>query len=628
MKLKNTKHQTPNTKEISTAKPQKDFGQHGASFLKFEAWWLFGVWCLVFDVLPTTAQVPSLGKATAKNFENKVFYPPPNLNQVKSVIRGGQGQQLTNSQFALTQGVAMETFRANGEREIRLEATECVYDQKARMAFSPGGIKAGSGDGKYTIAGEGFLWRQSDNSFVVSNRVHSTVDTGVLNAKSARTNTASANRLDIFSDHFDYDGKAGLASYDGHLRVTSTNLLLTGVTLKIKTPLRTNGLESLSAEQNVVFDYEQIHATGERALYTTASDTVQLFGNPQWRAGQREGRGNEISIDRTNKILRAAGNAWLKMPSSGGTMFLTGKSPAATNAPATTNRFIEIFSDSYRIQTNRAVFNGNVRATETASNQPQSKLMCSMLIVELSSSNEVQRAVAELDVVIEQRDKRFTADSAVYTATNGILLLRGSPKWRAGLREGRGNELRVDTTAEQMRVKGNAWVKFPAGEITATLPGSTNAPPQPKPQNATNTFAEIFSDEYTFTTNHAEFLRNVRVEHPQMKVVCGTMNAKFTEANADKEIVAEQNVVLDLVDAKAQKIHGKGDKAVYTYRVTETATNDIVVLSGNPKLEFERGTWFADVLTLDRVSGTVTGPRTRFVTKPMPKTNLPAPKAN
>lgn len=582
------------------------------------------------------AQAPSLGGATATDFRNEIFYPPPNLNQVKSVIKGGQGQQLTNNLFALTRGVEMETFRTNGQRELRLEATECIYDQKARIAFSPGSIKAASGDGKYTIAGDGFFWRQSDTSFVISNRVHSTVDTAALGGKSARTNQPVADHLDIFSDHFDFDRKADLATYDGNLRVTGTNLLLTAATLKIKLPADTNGVESLSAEQNVIFDYEQIHATGERALYTTASNLVQLFGNPRWRAGQREGRGDEISIDRTNKILRATGNAYLKIPSSGGAMFLAGKNPAATNAPASTDRFMEIFSDSYTIQTNRAVFNGNVHATETANNQPQSKLTCTVLIVELSISNEVQRAVAELDVIIEQRDKRFTADSAVYTATNGILLLRGLPTWRAGSREGRGDELRVDTAAEQMRAKGRAWMKLPAGEMALATPDNTNSVPKPEPQTRTNTFAEIFSDEYTVHTNHAEFLRNVRVDHPQMKLVCEMMNAEFSEGNADKTVIAQRGVVVDLTDPKGQKIRGVGDKAVYTYRVTATTTNDTVDLLENPRLESTRGTNYGEVITFDRLSGKIliknyrgVIPPGAFKSSPSPaRTNLSAPKTN
>ncbi len=580
--------------------------------LKFGAWWLFGVWCLVFGAFLCEAQAPSFGTATAKDFRNEIFYPPPNLNQVKSVIKGGQGRQLTNNLIALTGNVEMETFRTNGQREIRLGATECVYDTKARVAFSPGAIKAESGDGKYMIAGEGFLWRQSDNSFVVSNRVHSTVDSGMLNSKSARTNQPDANRLDIFSDHFDYDGKTGLATYDGHLRVTGTNLLLTSTTLKIKRPTATtNGVESLSAEQNVVFDYEQIHATSDRALYTTASNLIQLFGNPQWRAGQREGRGDVISVDRTNKILRASGHAYLKIPSSGGTIFLAGKNPAATNTPISTNRFMEIFSDSYTIQTNRAVFSGNVRATEMVRTENQlqflvlSKLTCSMLIIELSGSNDVQRAVAELDVVIEQRDKRFTADSAVYTATNGILLLRGSPTWRAGLREGRGDELRVDTAAEQMRAKGSAWLKLPAGEMVIATPNQTNSVSKTEPQSRTNIFAEIFSDEYTLNTNRAEFLRNVRVDHPEMKLICETMNAEFSRGNADKTIVAQRGVVADLTDPNGKKIRGVGGKAVYSYRVTATATNDTVELLENPRLESERGTNYGDVITFHRGSGQV-----------------------
>ena len=48
--MKNTKIQTPNTKELSNTKIQ---AVHRGTRLKFGAWWFFGVWYLVFGVSPS-----------------------------------------------------------------------------------------------------------------------------------------------------------------------------------------------------------------------------------------------------------------------------------------------------------------------------------------------------------------------------------------------------------------------------------------------------------------------------------------------------------------------------------------------------------------------------------------------
>jgi hypothetical protein len=63
-------------------------------------------------------------------------------------------------------------------------------------------------DGKFSIEGEGFLYRQTNSTLLVSNRVHTIVHPELLGPHSAttRTNTPpeAAPGIDIFSDQFEY----------------------------------------------------------------------------------------------------------------------------------------------------------------------------------------------------------------------------------------------------------------------------------------------------------------------------------------------------------------------------------------------------------------------------------------
>jgi lipopolysaccharide export system protein LptA len=50
-------------------------------------------------------------------------------------------------------------------------------------------------------------------------------------------------------------------------------------------------------------------------------------------------------------------------------------------------------------------------------------------------------------------------------------------------------------------------------------------------------------------------------------------------------IVAETNVVIDFMDDRGKTNHATGARTVYSYEVKNEATNELVTLSGNAKVE-------------------------------------------
>ncbi len=77
-------------------------------------------------------------------------------------------------------------------------------------------------------------------------------------------------------------------------------------------------------------------------------------------------------------------------------------------------------------------------------------------------------------------------------------------------------------------------------------------------------------------------------------------------AGRPDSIVATNNVVIDYAEDGAVT-HATGDKAVYTRKTTGTVTNELMELSGNPRLERTNGWMTADLITMDRTAGMIHG---------------------
>ena len=284
-------------------------------------------------------------------------------------------------------------------------------------------------------------------------------------------------------------------------------------------------------------------------------------------------------------FLESAGNAWLKMPSqgSGGGGFLPRPNlkPSAP-AAATTNQWVEIYSDRYVIHTNSAIFSDDVRVTDSSDDKVQGKMNCALLTAMFTGTNELQRLVAETNVVIESETNRFSASRAVYTGTNGIMELIGNPEWKAGTRQGKGDLILVNVPRNEMTVLTNATMRLPAGELGKTGIGGASISAKPSAV-IPGEYAVISCDEYLVGPETSQFRRHVHIDHPQMKWDSRLITITMPSAGGKvPRMVADKNVSFDLTDDKGQKVHGLGDRSVYVYQASTTATNETMELTGNP----------------------------------------------
>jgi hypothetical protein len=118
------------------------------------------------------AQLDTLGHASA--FTSVEYYEQPHERQIKTRLSGAEASP--QGGLLVIKQLKLETFDVNGKLEVIVTAPECVYDTMKCVAGSPGPLQVQSGDGKYRIEGEGFLWRQNDSHLIISNRVQTVIE--------------------------------------------------------------------------------------------------------------------------------------------------------------------------------------------------------------------------------------------------------------------------------------------------------------------------------------------------------------------------------------------------------------------------------------------------------------------
>ncbi|MGO9587654.1 MAG: hypothetical protein ACLP2Y_15810 [Limisphaerales bacterium] len=140
-------------------------------------WLLAAVAVLFFAVSNGRAQQTDLQHAN--NFTSTEYYGPTNHQQVKSILSGAEALPQPGGLLIIKQ-LKLEMFNPDGKLEWVVKAPECVYDTFKGVANSPGHLEVQTGDGKFRVEGEGFLWRQSDSFLTISNNVRTVVENGAL----------------------------------------------------------------------------------------------------------------------------------------------------------------------------------------------------------------------------------------------------------------------------------------------------------------------------------------------------------------------------------------------------------------------------------------------------------------
>lgn len=544
------------------------------------------------------------------------FYPPPHERQMKFLLEGSMARAVANGRYLVTQA-KLQNFNEAGKVEMLVETPECYYTEKSRLIDSPGNLKVQTGTGGFLIEGTGFLWWQTNSTLLISNQVH-TIIRPELFAANTDDPASKMGPIDIRSDSFEYGADSGYAVYRGNVRVVGTELALAGELLSVQLPLRERQVKTITAQHGVSIEYGGISARGDKVEYSADNGMLQLWGNPSWRAQNREGGAETITIDRTNRVFRAEGDAYLRMLGPGAAAGFMSILPAAEvkETKQLAEGMVEIRSANYEVRTNLAVFSNQVRVTQKEGERTRGEMSCDTMQLAFAGTNQLQSMLAEGNVIIREATNRFTASKALFRAAEQDLTLTGQPAWEAGTRLGSGNLIRVEVAQNRLSVIGDARMRLPAGDL-----GGTRAFSSQKLETAagkpelTSHFAEISSHQYELSSSSVLLSGDVRIVHPQMNWQCDKISIGLSgKGGAAEKIVAEPKVTFEALNEKGQKIAGTGDMAVYTRSVTSGVTNEIVELTGHPAtLQATNGLVLSNrVLILDLATGKFIIPPGRY----------------
>jgi len=132
-----------------------------------------GAAVFLFAGIDDRAQQLPVGHAT--DFTSNQYFEPPHEQQVKMKLSGAEALPLPGGLLDVRQ-LRVETFGVDGKTELVVRAPQCTYAPLDGVANSAGHLELESGDGKFHVAGEGFLWRQNTAALTISNRVHTVID--------------------------------------------------------------------------------------------------------------------------------------------------------------------------------------------------------------------------------------------------------------------------------------------------------------------------------------------------------------------------------------------------------------------------------------------------------------------
>jgi hypothetical protein len=113
----------------------------------------------------------------ARNFTTSEYYEAPHQQQVKTILSGAEAFPQSGGRLIIKQ-LKLQTFALDGKPEIVVTAPECIYDTLGGTARSAGSLQLQTGDGKFRVEGEGFLWRQTNSLLTISNQVRTVVENG------------------------------------------------------------------------------------------------------------------------------------------------------------------------------------------------------------------------------------------------------------------------------------------------------------------------------------------------------------------------------------------------------------------------------------------------------------------
>ncbi len=321
------------------------------------------------------------------------------------------------------------------------------------------------------------------------------------NVVSAKDQLIKVNADDLVFRPDMTDTNLNVALLRGQIRVAAEQGNLSCEFMTIKSSASQNRIERIVAERHVVMEQADHLVSGEKAVYTSADELMEVTGGPAWKMGSREGTAEVLAFDMKQRAYRAARNVRMKFPAASfgpspwlapkptaraDARLLAGPTSDPTNGAASASLLatngsgnpIEVSADEFEFapdgaNTNRnvATYGGHVLVIDPG----RMRLSCESLTGLMDAgANQMESVVAERSVDLEihssERDGKARGDKAVYTASNGEVVVTGGEGVEVAFRDpkiegtGKGSAASYVGETDVIQLTGNPVVTTPYGQ--------------------------------------------------------------------------------------------------------------------------------------------------------------------
>ncbi len=443
-------------------------------------YWMLDVGCWMLGVLlcifPLASPAQTASPTVIKGFNVSKYFPAPHFSQMEMKLTGTEGIELPGKQFQVTQP-RLVTFEKNGRRAFEIEAPNCNYNDSARTLNSSGRLLAKTGEGQFTIEGEGFSFQQKTGVLIISNDVQAII-----------SNPTNKNlSLVITSRWFEFDVETRRGVFHESVRGEDADYVFDCGTLTVKgntnnatksTALSSVGnpgsFERIEADGGleIVGKSKPGHASAQRGVYHRADERVELIGDAAWAFDGKSGKADRITARKTDESYEAVGNVVMKMPreslgAAGG--LLSTNNPSAKSSGS---NLVDIRTDHLTRSGNRLLADGSVRL-----NDGTNQLSCDRLeALTATKTSREESATATGNVFVERGGAGIRSERADYTKTDSKIVFTGNPRFIQDKIQGKATRVTVLTTTGEVFAENDVTVAFPlaagGGSLLGFFPGA------------------------------------------------------------------------------------------------------------------------------------------------------------
>ena len=581
--------------------------------------------CLFRNVSLSQPATPTV----IKGFNISKYFPAPHFAQMEMKLTGTEGIELPGKQFQVTQP-RLVTFEKNGSRAFEIEAPKCNYNDSARTLDSTGRLLAKTGEGQFTIEGEGFSFQQKLGILIISNNVQAII-INPTNKNSSLVITSRwfefnvATHRGIF--HESVRGEDSDFAFDcGKLTVTgSTNNAAKASA--IASVGKASSFERIEADGGLEITGKSKpgHASAQRGVYHRADERIELFGDATWAFDGKSGKADRITARNTDESYEAVGNVEMKMPrdslgAAGG--LLSTNNPGAKSSG---NSLVDIRTDHLTRIGNRLLADGSVRL-----NDGTNQLSCDRLeaLIATKTSRE-ESATATGNVFVERGGAGIRSERADYTKADSKIVFTGNPQFIQDKIQGKATRVTVLTTTSEVFAENDVAVEFPlaagGGSLLGFFPGTET--------NRVSQQAQIVAQYFRLKERVGKFTGEVqahqlprtgsepRLQSDELEVHIAKDGRHAESLQARKNVIYEQGVagetngpsahvkmVSDTLTATAdpktseltELVAAGGVRLTQTdsvatgERATYTSTDQVLKLIGHPEIKTADGTFNSD----------------------------------